>query len=72
MPSEERRALALEALRPRIDMFHSALTVTINQVQGLLAGSGNTSDDQSAALGQPAHHQGKFSAAQGLPVSAYG
>ena len=58
MPSEEKRALALEALRPRIDLFRSALTVTINQVQGLLAGSGNTSDDQSAALGKFA--QGKM------------
>ena len=52
MPSEERRALALEAIRPRIEMFHSALTVTITQVRGLLAGSGNTTDDQSAALGK--------------------
>jgi hypothetical protein len=52
MPSEERRTIALEAIRPRIEMFHSALTVTINQVRGLLAGSGNTTDDQSAALGK--------------------
>jgi len=52
MPTEERRALALEAIRPRIEMFHAALTVTIDQVRGLLAGSGNTADDQSAALGK--------------------
>lgn len=58
MPSEERRAIALEAIRPRIEMFQSALTVTINQVRGLLAGSGNTADDQSAALGKFA--QGKM------------
>ena len=58
MPSEERSAIALQAIRPRIEMFHSALTVTINQVRGLLAGSGNTTDDQSAALGKFA--QGKM------------
>jgi len=58
MPSEERRVLALEAIRPRIEMFHSALTVTVNQVRGLLAGSGNTEDDRSASLGKFA--QGKM------------
>ena len=39
MPFEERTQIALEAIRPRIDMFHSALTVTVNQVGGLLVGS---------------------------------
>jgi len=58
MPSEERSALALQAIRPRIDMFHAALTVTINQVRGLLAGTGNTANDQSASLGKFA--QGKM------------
>ena len=57
MPSEERNAIALEAIRPRIDMFQAALTVTINQVRGLLAGSHNTAEDQSASLGKFA--QGK-------------
>jgi len=57
MPSEERRAIALEAIRPRIDMFQAALTVTVNQVRGLLSGSGNTAEDQSASLGKFA--QGK-------------
>jgi hypothetical protein len=52
MPFEERTQIALEAIRPRIEMFHSALTVTVNQVRGLLAGSGNSADDQSAALGK--------------------
>lgn len=52
MPFEERTKIALEAIRPRMEMFHSALTVTVNQVQGMLAGSGNTADDQSAALGK--------------------
>ena len=58
MPSEERSALALQAIRPRIDMFHAALTVTINQVRGLLTGTGNTANDQSASLGKFA--QGKM------------
>jgi len=57
MPSEQRKELALQAIRPRIEIFQSALTVTINQVQGLLAGAGETDDDQSAALGKFA--QGK-------------
>jgi len=57
MPFEERKELALAAIRPRIELFHSALTVTVNQVQALLAGTGHTADDQSAALGKFA--QGK-------------
>jgi len=57
MPSEERKVIALDAIRPRIDMFQAALTITVNQVQGLLAGKANTADDQSAALGKFA--QGK-------------
>ena len=57
MPFEERSALALQAIRPRIDMFHAALTVTANQVRGMLAATDNTADDQSAALGKFA--QGK-------------
>lgn len=51
MPSEERRALALDAVRPRIELFRSALTVTSNQVQALLAGSGDTETDKVEALG---------------------
>lgn len=58
MPSEERSALALQAIRPRIDMFHAALTITINQVRGLLAGTGTNANDQSASLGKFA--QGKM------------
>ena len=52
MPSEERRANALEAVRPRTEQFHAALTVTANQVRGLLAGSDNTEDDKAEALGK--------------------
>ncbi len=51
MASEQRKACALDAVRPRIELFHSALAVTANQVRGLLAGSGNAEDDQSVALG---------------------
>ncbi len=51
MQSEERRVCALDAVRPRIEQFHSALTVTAEQVRGLLAGSGNTKDDQNETLG---------------------
>ena len=52
MPSEERKALALEAVRPRIEQFHSSLTMTTNQVRGMLASSQNTDDDKKEALGQ--------------------
>jgi hypothetical protein len=52
MPSEERKALALEAVRSRIEQFHSALTITANQVRGLLASSDNTEADKEEALGQ--------------------
>lgn len=51
MPFEERKGIALDAVRSRIDQFHSALTVTQNQVRGLLVGADNTDDDQSVALG---------------------
>ena len=51
MASEERRALALDAVRPQIELFRSALTVTSNQVQALLAGSGDNEADKSEALG---------------------
>jgi hypothetical protein len=51
MPSDERKQIALEAIRPRIEQFHSALAVTADQVRGLLAGSNNTENDQSEALG---------------------
>jgi hypothetical protein len=51
MPSDDRKATALDAIRPRIEQFHSALAVTTDQVRGLLAGSSNTENDQSVALG---------------------
>ena len=51
MPFEERKANALEAVRPRIEQFHAALTLTTNQVRGLLAGAGSTEEDKIEALG---------------------
>lgn len=51
MPSEDRTAIALEAIRPRTELFHSAVATTMEQVRGLLAGTGETPDDQSTALG---------------------
>lgn len=51
MQYEEQKACALEAVRARIDQFHAALTVTSQQVRGLLAGSANTDEDRSEALG---------------------
>ena len=51
MPFEERRAIALESVRPRIEQFHSALAITAEQVRGLLAGSNDTETDQNESLG---------------------
>jgi hypothetical protein len=52
MPFEERSTLALEAVRSRIEQFHDALTMTVNQVHGLLASSDTTEVDKVEALGQ--------------------
>jgi hypothetical protein len=51
MPFEERKSIALDAVRPRIEQFQSALTVTAEQVRGLLAGTGKSEDDQNESLG---------------------
>ncbi len=51
MPSEDRTAIALEAIRPRTELFHSAVATTMEQIRGLLAGAGETAEDQSIALG---------------------
>ena len=51
MQFEEQKAVALSAVRSRIDQFHSALTITSEQVRGLLSGSGSAEDDRSEALG---------------------
>ena len=51
MPSEERKAIALDAVRPRIEQFHAALTITAEQGRGLLSASNNTEADQNESLG---------------------
>jgi hypothetical protein len=51
MPSDERKGIALNAIRSRVEMFHSAVATASGQVRGMLAGSGNTADDQTVALG---------------------
>ena len=51
MPSEDRKGIALEAIRPGIERFHAAVAKTTEQISGLLAGAGGTPDDQTAALG---------------------
>jgi hypothetical protein len=51
MPSEDRKSIALEAIRPSIERFHAAVAKTAEEVRGLLAGAGGTPDDQTAALG---------------------
>ena len=51
MRFEERNACALDAVRPRIEQFHSALVVTAEQTRALLGASGDTKDDQDEALG---------------------
>ncbi len=51
MPSEERKGVALEAIRPRIEQFHSAVAKTAEQIRGLLGGTGDAPDDQTASLG---------------------
>ena len=51
MQFEEQKACALGAIRSRIDQFHAALTLTSQQVRGLLVGSTDTAADQSEALG---------------------
>lgn len=51
MPSEDRITIALEAIRPRTELFHSAVATTMEQVRGLLTGSGESPEDQSISLG---------------------
>jgi hypothetical protein len=51
MQFEEQTACALKAVRPRTDQFRAALTVTYDQVRGMLAGTVDTEADRSEALG---------------------
>jgi len=52
MASDERKQIALDAIRPRIELFRSAVAAALDQVRGLLAGTGNVAEDQSVALGK--------------------
>ena len=52
MPFDERTAIALEAIRPRIELFQSAVAATTEEIRGLLAGTGTSEDDQTVALGK--------------------
>lgn len=51
MPSETPTTIALEAIRPRLELFHSAIAVTTEEIRGLLAGSGDSSEDHTISLG---------------------
>ena len=51
MQFEKRTGIALEAIRPRLDRFRSAIAITTEEIRGLLSGAGQTRDDQSIALG---------------------
>jgi hypothetical protein len=51
MVSDERRQISLDAVRSRAELFRSAIAATADQVRGLLAGTGDVSEDQSVALG---------------------
>ena len=51
MPSEDRTTIALEAIRPRLEGFQSAVSITTEEIRGLLAETGESGDDHSVALG---------------------
>ena len=51
MPSEDRTGIAIEAIRSRVELYHSAVAATTEQIRGMLAGTGETPEDQSIALG---------------------
>jgi hypothetical protein len=51
MPSENRTAIAVEAIDPRVKLFQSAVATTMEQVRGLLTGTGESPEDQTIALG---------------------
>lgn len=52
MPFKEKTAIALKAIRPRKERFLSAIAATTEEVRGLLAGTGESAEDQSIALGK--------------------
>jgi hypothetical protein len=52
MASDERKQIALDAIRTRTELFRSAVAAASDQVRGLLTGTGNVAEDQSVALGK--------------------
>jgi hypothetical protein len=52
MASDERKQIALDAIHTRIELFRSAVAAASDQVRGLLAGTGNVTEDQSVSLGK--------------------
>ena len=51
MPSEDQTRIAVDAIRTRLELYHSAVAATTEQIRGLLAGTGETPEDQTIALG---------------------
>ena len=51
MQFDKRTGIALEAIRPRLERFRSAIAITTEEIRSLLSGAGQTRDDQSIALG---------------------
>ena len=51
MPSEDRTGIAVDAIRPRVELYHSAIAATTEQIRGLLAGTGESPEDHTIALG---------------------
>ena len=52
MVSDNRKQIALDAIRSRTELFHSAVAAASDKVRGLLAGTGNVAEDQTVALGK--------------------
>lgn len=51
MPFDKKTADALAAIRPRKELFLSAIAATTEEIRGLLVGAGETAEDQTIALG---------------------
>lgn len=51
MPSEEIIRIALDAIRPNMERFLSAVSTTTEEIRGLLSGAGETAEDQTVSLG---------------------
>ncbi|MEE4293294.1 MAG: hypothetical protein V2I79_04915 [Xanthomonadales bacterium] len=51
MPSEDRTQIALDAIRPRKELFLSAVATTTEEIRSLLSGKGESTQDQTIALG---------------------